>query len=149
MALDKRWIISLTSPTGAPILFAPKKDGGLWLCVDYRDLNEITIKNCYSLSLVSKIMDQLVGANVFTQLDLYNTYHQLHIHKDDEWKMAFHTQYSHFKYQVMPFRLANAPTIFQSYIYYTLSDLLNTYYIIYLDDILIYSCTVEEYTEHI
>ena len=75
MALDKGWIVPSTSPTGVPILFALKKDGGLQLCVDYRGLNEITIKNYYPLPLVSKIMDWLVGANVFTQLDLYDTYH--------------------------------------------------------------------------
>ena len=89
MVLDKGWIVPSTSPTGVPILFASKKDGDLQLYVDYRGLNEIIIKNHYPLSLISEIMDWLAGANVFTQLDLHDTYHWLCIWKGDEWKTAF------------------------------------------------------------
>lgn len=148
-ALEKGWIRPSTSPAGAPILFAPKKDGSLRLCVDYRGLNNITIKNRYPLPLVGEIMDRLSGATIYTQLDLRDAYHRLRIRKGDEWKTAFRTRYGHFEYQVMPFGLANAPATFQSYINRALSDLLDTHCIVYLDDILIYSRSAEEHIKHV
>lgn len=148
-ALDKGWIRPPKSPAGAPILFAPKKDGSLRLCVDYRGLNEITLRNRYPLPLVGEIMDRLSGARVFTQLDLRDAYHRIRIRAGDEWKTAFRTRYGHFEYQVMPFGLANAPATFQSYINRALSDLLDTCCVVYLDDILIYSRSEEEHVHHV
>ena len=147
-ALDKGWIWPSTSPAGVPILFISKKDGGLHLCVNYCGLNIVTLKNCYPIPLVNEIMDRLSGATIFTQLDLQDAYHWIQIWKGDEYKTAFCTCYGHFKYQVMPFSLANTPATFQSYIHKALSDLLDTCCIIYLDDILIYSCMEAEHIQH-
>jgi RNase H-like domain found in reverse transcriptase/Reverse transcriptase (RNA-dependent DNA polymerase)/Retroviral aspartyl protease len=148
-ALEKGWIRESTSPAGAPILFVPKKDGTLRLCVDYRGLNAITIKNRYPLPLITETLGQLAGAKVFTQLDLRDAYHRIRIRSGDEWKTAFRTRYGHFEYMVMPFGLANAPATFQSYINRALSDLLDTCCVVYLDDILIYSSSEEEHRNHV
>ena len=96
------------SPAGAPILFVPKKDRGLCLCVDYKRLNKVTVKNRHPLPLISETLDRLIGAKVFTKLDLKDSYHRIRIRKGDEWKTAFCTQYGHFEYLVMPFGLTNA-----------------------------------------
>ncbi len=100
------------SLTGAPILFDKKPDGSLRLCVNYRDLNNLTIKNRYPLPLIGESLDRLGRAKRFTQLDLTNAYHQMRIRKGDKWKTAFRTRYGHFEYQVMPFGLSNAPASF-------------------------------------
>ncbi len=126
------------SPSGAPILFDKKSDGSLRLCVDYRSLNNLTIKNRYLLPLVGETLDRLGWARRFTQIDLTNTYHQMRIRKGDEWKTAFRTYYDHFKYQVMPFGLTNAPATFQGYINKILAEKLDVFIIVYLNDIFIY-----------
>ena len=116
----------------------PKKDGGLRLCVDYRGLNSITIKNRHALPLISETLDRLVGARIYTKLDLKDAYHRIRIKAGDEWKTAFRTRYGHFEYLVMPFGLSNAPATFQAYISQALVGLVDTICVIYLDDILIY-----------
>jgi hypothetical protein len=148
-ALEKQWIVPSKSPAGAPIFFIPKKDGSLRLCVDYRGLNEITIKNRYPLPLIGETLDRLTGAKIFTQLDLRDAYHRIRIRKGDEWKTAFRTRYGHYEYQVMSFGLANAPATFQAYINRALSDLLDICCVVYLDDILIYSQTEEQHEKHV
>ena len=148
-ALLKGWIRPSTSPAGAPILFVPKKDGGLRLCVDYRGLNKVTKKNRYPLPLISETLDRLVGAKKFTKLDLKDAYHRLRIKEGDEWKTAFRTRYGHFEYLVMPFGLTNAPSTFQAYINHALSDLLDTVCVVYLDDILIFSHDESKHHEHV
>jgi transposase InsO family protein len=148
-SLAKGWIRPSTSPAGAPVLFAPKKGGGLRLCVDYRGLNRITKKNRYPLPLISETLDRLVGAKKFTKIDLKDAYHRLRIREGDEWKTAFRTRYGHFEYLVMPFGLANAPATFQAYINHALSDLLDMVCVVYLDDILIFSNNDEEHTKHV
>ena len=100
------------SPAGAPILFDKKPDGSLRLCVDYRGLNNLTIKNRYPLPLIGESLDRLGRAKRFTQLDLTSAYHQMRIKEGDKWKTVFRTRYGHFKYQVMPFELSNTPTSF-------------------------------------
>ena len=127
------------SPTGTPILFVRKKDGSLCLCVDYRELNNLTIKNRYPLPLIGKSLDRLSCAKRFTQLDLTNAYHRMRIREGDEWKTAFRTRYGHFEYQVMPFGLSNAPASFQGYVNKILAEKLDVFVIVYLDDILIYT----------
>jgi hypothetical protein len=112
MALQKGWIRPSKSPAGAPILFVPKKDGGLRLCVDYRGLNALTIKNHYPLPLVGETMDYLTNIIIYSKFDLRDAYHRIRIHKGDEWKTAFRTRYGHFEYRVMPFGLVNIPTTF-------------------------------------
>jgi hypothetical protein len=111
-SIKKGWIRRSTSPAGALVLFQQKKDGGLRLCVDYRGLNSITIKNRHALPLISETLDRLVGARVYTKLDLKDAYHRIRIRAGDEWKTAFRTRYGHFEYLVMPFGLANAPATF-------------------------------------
>ncbi len=127
------------SPAGAPIFFDKKPDNGLRLCVDYRGLNNLTIKNWYPLPLVEESLDRLGWARCFTQLDLTNAYHQIRIWEGDEWKTAFRTHYGYFEYQVMPFGLTNALTTFQGYINKILTEKLHVFVIVYLDDILIYT----------
>ena len=100
------------SPAGAPILFDKKPDGSLRLCVDYRGLNNITIKNRYPLPLIGESLNRLGRARRFTQLDLTNAYHWMRIREGDERKTAFWTRYEHFEYQVMPFGLSNALVTF-------------------------------------
>jgi len=143
--LARGWIRRSTSKAGAPILFAKKKDGSLRLCVDYRGLNAITIKNRHPLPLIGESLDRLGSASIYTKLDLRDAYHRIRIKEGDEWKTAFRTRYGHFEYTVMPFGLTNAPAVFQNHINSILSDLLDICCIVYLDDILIYSQNEEEH----
>ncbi|KAF4627116.1 hypothetical protein G7Y89_g11043 [Cudoniella acicularis] len=148
-ALEKRWIRPSVSPAGAPILFVPKKDGGLRLCVDYRGLNKVTVKNRHPLPLIDETLDRLVGAKIFTKLDLKDAYHRVRIKGGDEWKTAFRTRYGHFEYLVMPFGLANAPATFQAYVNTALTGLIDHIVVVYLDDILIYSKDPAKHEEHV
>jgi hypothetical protein len=147
--LAKGWIVESESPAGSPILFVPKKDGGLRLCVDYRGLNKVTIKNRHPLPLIGEILDRLSGATIFTKLDLKDAYHRIPIRREDRWKTAFRTRYGHYEYTVMPFGLTNAPATFQAYIHRALAGMLDTICIVYLDDILIFSRTREEHARHV
>ncbi len=135
------------SPAGAPILFHKKLDGSLRLCVDYRDLNNLTIKNQYPLSLVGESLDWLGRAQHFTLLDLTNAYYQMRIREGNKWKTAFRTRYGHFEYQVMSFGLTNAPAMFQGYINKILTEKLDVFVIVYLNDIFIY--TESESKKHV
>jgi hypothetical protein len=118
-------------------LFVPKKDGSLRLYVDYRGLNAITKKNRYPLPLISETLDRLGRATVFSALDLKDTYYRIPIKQGDKWKTTFRTRYSHFEYNVMPFRLYNTPATFQAYINRALIGLVDICYMVYLDNILI------------
>jgi len=137
------------SRAGAPILFAKKKDGGLRMCVDYRDLNSKTIKNRYPLPLIEDLLDRLAGAKIFTKLDVKHAYHRLRIREGDEWKTAFRTPLGLFEYMVVPFGLANAPAAFQSYINKTLREYLDVFVVVYLDDIVVYSSREEDHEGHV
>ncbi len=148
-SLQKGWIRHSTSSAGAPILFVPKKDGGLRLCVDYRGLNAVTVKNRHPLPLITETLDRLCGSKVFTKLDLKDAYHRLRIKAGDEWKTAFRTRYGHFEYLVMPFGLANAPATFQAYINRALVGLVDVTCVVYLDDILIYSAEPADHWRHV
>lgn len=148
-ALRQGWIRRSTSPAGAPILFVPKKGGKLRLCVDYRGLNEVTVKNRAPLPLINEVLDRLGEAAIMTKLDLKDAYHRLRIREGDEWKTAFRCKYGHFEYLVMPFGLANAPATFQSYINDVLRPLVDTICVVYLDDILIYSRDPAEHSYHV
>jgi hypothetical protein len=137
------------SPAGAPILFVQKKDGTLRLCVDYRALNSVTVKNRHPLPLITETIDRLSGAAIYTKLDLKDAYHRIRIMEGDEWKTAFRTRYGHFEYVVMPFGLTNAPATFQAYINEALMGLLDLIAVAYMDDIMIYSFEREEHAEHV
>src|SRR6266487_2239552 len=127
-------------------MFVPKKDGGLRLCVDYRGLNRITVKNRTPLPLMTETFDRLRRAKVYTKIDLKDAYHRLRIRAGDEWKTAFRTRYGHFEYQVVPFGLTNALATFQAYINQALVGLVDVTCVIYLDDILIFLEDVGEHT---
>jgi hypothetical protein len=133
------------SPAGSPILFVPKADNTLRLCVDYRGLNKITIKDRTPLPLMTELREQVAKARIFTKLDLRHGYNLIRIAKGDEWKTAFRTKYGLFEYLVMPFGLCNAPASFQAMINEVLRELLDEGVIVYIDDILIYSVTEEEH----
>jgi hypothetical protein len=147
--LEKGYIRPSKSPAGAPILFAKKKDGTLRLCVDYRALNALTIKNRHPLPLIQESLDQLSEGKRFTKLDMRDAYHRVRIREGDEWKTAFRTRYGHYEYTVMPFGLANAPATFQGYMNHALSDLIDRICVVYLDDVLIYSRTDQEHEGHV
>ena len=127
----------------------PKKNGKLRLCVDYRQLNEITIKNRYPLPLISELRDRLQGAQWFTALDLKGAYNLIRIKHGEEWKTAFRTRYGHYEYLVMPFGLTNAPASFQAMINDVLREYLDVFVIAYLDDILIFSKDLDEHKQHV
>ena len=135
------------SPAGAPILFVPKPNGKLRLCVDYRALNDVTIKNRYPLPLMNELRDRVTGAKIFTKLDLRDGYYLIRINKEDEWKTAFRTRYGHFEYTVMPFRLANAPATFQNMMNEVLQEFLDQGVVVYIDDVLIYSENLEQHIQ--
>ena len=138
-----------SSPVEAGIFFVSKKDHSLRPCIDYPGLNNITLKNKYPLPLISSAFVPHHGAMVFSKLDLRNAYHLVRIREGDEWKTTFNTPLGHFEYLVMPFRLTIAPTVFQSLVNDVLRDMLNHSVFVYLDDILIFSKTVEEHRIHV
>ena len=111
-SLQKSWIRRSTSSAEVLILFISKKDNKLRLCVDYRDLNAVTVKNRHSLFLIIETLNRLCGAKVFSKLDLKDAYHRLHIREGDEWKTAFRTRYNYFEYLIMSFGLANVLATF-------------------------------------
>ncbi|CAI5484152.1 unnamed protein product [Closterium sp. Yama58-4] len=143
--LSKGFIRPSTSPYAAPILFTPKKDGCLRMCIDYRALNRITIKSRYPIPRADDLLDQLRGARFFSKIDLRGGYHQIRVFADDCPKTAFHTRYGSYEYTVMPFGLTNAPSTFQLTMNGVFRDMLDKKVIVYLDDILVYSKTREQH----
>jgi len=134
------WIRASTSPAGVPIHFVKKKDGGLRLYVDYRQLNEITIKDRTPLPLIGESLEQLSSATIYTKLDIRDVYYNLRIKAGDECKTAFRTRYSGlYEYCVMLFGLTNAPASFQRWMNKILSEYLDIFCVAYLDDILVFS----------
>lgn len=137
--LDKGFIHPSKSPAQSPVLFVPKKDGGLRLCVDYHGLNEVTVKNRARLPLIEEQLFLLQKARIYTKLDLKAAYNLVRIAEGDEWKMAFGTQLGLYEYLVMLFGLANVPVHFQSLINQIYHDIIGVYMVVYLDDFLIFS----------
>jgi hypothetical protein len=147
--LDKGYIRPSASPWGAPIIFVPKKDGKQRMCVDYRSLNEVTIKNKYPLPRIDDLFDQLMGACVFSKIDLRSGYHQLKIRSSDIPKTTFITWYGLYEYMVMSFGLTNAPVYFVYLMNKVFMEYLDKFVVVFIDDILICSKNEEEHDEHL
>jgi hypothetical protein len=147
--LDKGYIRPSISPWGCSALFVENKDKELHLCVDYYSLNVVTNKNKYPLPHIDILFDQLAGAQVFSKIDLRSGYHQIKIHAEDVPKTAFTTRYGLFEYLVMSFGLTNAPTHFMYLMNSVFMSELDKFVMVFIDDILIYSRSMEEHEEHL
>jgi len=147
--LSKSFIHASSSPAASPILFVKKKDGSLRLCVDYRTLNDITVKDRTLLPRIEETLNQIRGCKYFTWLDLRACFNQIQIKEGDEWKTVFRTRYGLFEFLVMPFGLTNAPATAQRFMNDTLREYLDIFCICYIDDILIYSCTLKEHRQQV
>ncbi|GJT80225.1 putative reverse transcriptase domain-containing protein [Tanacetum coccineum] len=146
---DKGFIRPSSSPWGAPVLFVKKKDGSLRMCIDYRELNKLTVKNRYPLPRIDDLFDQLQGSSVYSKIDLRSGYHQLKVREEDISKTAFRTRYGHYEFQVMPFGLTNAPAVFMDLMNRVCKPYLDKFVIVFIDDILIYSKSKQEHEEHL
>ena len=147
--LDKGFICPSTSPWGAPILFIKKKDGSLWLCIDYRQLNRVTTKNKYPLPRIDDLFDQLQGTRCFSKIDLRLGYHQLRVKREDISKTTFRTRYGHYEFLVMSFGLTNAPTTFMDLMNRVFKPFLDRFVFVFIDDILVYSKSFAEHEQHL
>lgn len=147
--LSKGWIRPSTSPYGSPILFVKKKGGGMRMCVDYRAVNKMTVRNSYPLPRIDDMLDRLSGAKIFTCLDLQQAYHQIRLNPEDVPKTAFTTPVGLYEYLVLPFGLTNAPSTFQALINSILGTELSHCCLLYLDDIVVYSKTPAEHMQHL
>lgn len=147
--LTKGYIRPSVSPWGAPVLFVKKKDGSLRLCIDYRMLNQVTVKNKYPLPRIEDLFDQLREAKVFSKIDLRSGYHQLRIRETDIPKTAFRSRYGHYEFTVMPFGLTNAPAVFMEMMNRIFSMYLDKFVVVFIDDILVYSPDEESHSQHL
>jgi hypothetical protein len=147
--MSKGFICQSSSPFAAPVLFAKKPEGGLWFCIDYRDINSKTIKNRYPLPLIKEILNLLGKARIYTKLDVRGAYNLIRVKEGDEHKLAFRTRYGLFEPTVMQFGTTNAPADFQEYINNAIREALDDFASAYLDDVLIYSDSEEEHVGHV
>ncbi|GMI64737.1 hypothetical protein HRI_000143000 [Hibiscus trionum] len=147
--LDRGFIRPSSSPWGAPVLFVKKKDGSMRMCIDYRKLNQSTVKNKYPLPRIDDLFEQLKGASVFSKIDLRSGYYQLKVKECDVPKTAFRTRYGHYEFLVMPFGLTNAPITFMDMMNRVFRDYLDRFVVDFIDDILVYLRSEEEHDEHL
>jgi hypothetical protein len=147
--LEKGFIRPSSSPWGAPVILVPKKDGTQRLCVDYRALNEVTVKNKYPLPRIDDLFNQLRGACVFSKIDLRSGYHQLKVRECDIPKTAFVLRYGLYEFTVMSFELTNAPAYFMYMVNKVFVEYLDKFVVVFIDDILVYSRNEEEHEEHL
>ncbi|GKC73166.1 putative reverse transcriptase domain-containing protein, partial [Tanacetum coccineum] len=138
-----------SSPWGAWVLFVKKKDGSFQMCIDYRKLNRLTVKNRYLLPRIDDFFDQLQGLRVYSKIDLRSGYHQLRVREEDIPKTAFRTRYGHYEFQVMPFGLTNAMAVFMDLMNRVCKSYLDRFVIVFIDDILIYSKSRKEHEGHL
>ncbi|GJU85422.1 putative reverse transcriptase domain-containing protein [Tanacetum coccineum] len=146
---DRGFIRPSSSPWGAPVLFVKKKDGSFRMCIDYRELNKLTVKNRYPLPRIDDLFDQLQGSRVYSKIDLRSGYHQLRVREEDIPKTAFRTRYGHYEFQVMLFGLTNAPAVFMDLMNRVCKPYLDRFVIVFIDDILIYSKSRKEHEGHL
>ena len=147
--LKKGFIRPSVSPWGAPVLFVKKKDGTLRLCIDYKQLNKLTVKNKYPLPRIDDLFDQLKGASIFSKIDLRSGYHRLRIKDVDVHKTAFRTRYGHYEFILMPFGLTNAPTAFIDLMNRVFRPHVDQFVVVFIDDILVYSKDRENHDTHL
>lgn len=147
--LEKGFIQPSVSPWEAPVLFVKKKDGSMRMCIDYRELNHLTIKNKYPLPRIEDLFDQLRGAAVFSKIDLRSGYHQLKIKASDIPKTTFRTRYGHYEFTVMPFGLTNAPAVFMDLMNRVFHQHLDQFFIVFIGDILVYSKYKKQHEEQL
>jgi hypothetical protein len=147
--LSKGFIRPISSPWGAPTLFIDKKDGSRRLCIDYRSLNEVTIKNKYPLPQIEDFFDQMRGAKVFSKIDLRSGYHQLKIRMEDIPKTAFTSRYGLYEFTVMSFGLTNTPAYFMYLMNKVFMEYFDKFVVVFIDDILVFSRSEEEHEEHL
>ncbi|GKE85165.1 putative reverse transcriptase domain-containing protein [Tanacetum coccineum] len=134
---NKGFIRPSSSPWGAPILFIKKKDGSFRMCIDYRELNKLTVKNRYPLPKIDDLFNQLQGSRVYSKINLRSGYHQLRVREENISNTAFRTRYGHYEFQVMPFGLTNAPAVFMDLMNMVCKPYLDRFMIVFIDDILI------------
>ena len=147
--LEKGFIRPSVSPWGAPVLFVKKKDGTLRLCIDYRQLNKLTVKNEYLLPRIGDLFDQLKGASIFSKIESRSGYHQLRIKDVDVHKMVFRMRYGHYEFLVMPFGLTNAPAAFMDLMNRVFRPYVDQFVLVFIDDILVYSKDRENHDTHL
>ncbi|GJX20219.1 putative reverse transcriptase domain-containing protein [Tanacetum coccineum] len=146
---DQGFIQPSTSPWGAPVLFVKNKEESFKMCIDYQELNKLTVKNRYPLARIDDLFDQLQGSSVYSKIDLRSGYHQLRVRDEDIPKTAFRTRYEHYEFQVMPFGLTNALAVFMDLMNRVCKPYLDKFVIVFIDDILIYSRNKEEHADHL
>ncbi|GJU27929.1 putative reverse transcriptase domain-containing protein [Tanacetum coccineum] len=147
--VDRGFIQPSTSPWGEPVLFVKKKDKSFRMCIDYRELNKLIVKNHYPLPRIDDLLDQLQGSCIYSKINLRSGYHQLKVRDEDISKTAFRTRYGHYEFQVMPFGLTNTPTVFMDLMNRVCKPYLDKFIITFIDDILIYSRNKEEHVDHL
>ncbi|GJU84320.1 putative reverse transcriptase domain-containing protein [Tanacetum coccineum] len=146
---DKGFTRPSSSPWGAPVLFVKKKDGSFQMCIDYQELNTLTVKNHYPLPRIDDLFDQLQGSSIYSKIDLRSGYHQLRVREEDIPKTDFRTRYGHYEFQVMPFGLTNTTSVFMDLMNRVCKPYLDKFIIVFIDDILIYSKNKQEHEEHL